>query len=95
MSNLTQIDFLGELAPNGAGQVLVVAESAARQGPLSPLWFECTLPQQHVKCGFPGFDVGVKASNLEHGGQHLMSGDNMWHVFDYKSKTSTELRRRR
>ena len=77
MSNLTQIDLLGELTANGAGQVLVVAESAARKSPLSPLWFECTLPQQHVKCGFPGFAVGVKAANLEHGGQHLVFGDTM------------------
>ncbi len=85
MSKFTQVHLLGELAANGAGQVLVVAEPAAGQRPLSGLRLECTLPQQHVKCGFPGVDT----ANLEHDGEHLVGGASMWHVFDYKSKTST------
>ena len=44
VSKLTQIHLLGELAANGADQVLVVAEPAARKRPFSALRFACTLP---------------------------------------------------
>jgi hypothetical protein len=86
VSKFTQVHFFRELPADRADQVLVEAEPAAGERPLSGFRLECTLPQQHMKCGFPRADI----ANLEHDGEHLVCSVNMGHVFDYKSKTSTE-----
>jgi hypothetical protein len=44
VSHLTQVHFLGELAANRAGKVLVAAEATTGQGPLAPLRIKGPLP---------------------------------------------------
>ncbi|SHW79113.1 Uncharacterised protein [Mycobacteroides abscessus subsp. abscessus] len=62
---LTHVYLLGELAPDGRGEILVGAYPATGQGPRAAVRIEGSLPQQHRELGRLGL---VKVTYLEHHG---------------------------
>ena len=83
VGHLTQIDLFGELAPDRAAEVFVVAHLSARQRPFARLRLQRSLPEQHAEIRF----AVKETADLEYDGEHVVLSATIRHVFDCRSKT--------